>query len=917
MSSLSNQPASTPFSEYSELCKSSLLPEGQHPVPQKIEAGGPGWEWQRTEGRLSEIGMPLSLGGPSSRGSTAPVLTDEDKLCFFDGSAAGSLDTELKVPVRLGGAGGASLGSAGESPESPLSSSPSSCGKSPASPGKLLEPLSCTNNSVLSATLMGSPASTKLPDVSVSEEFGKMGSTSVWNPSFSAPPEPSSHPPLKGAPNYCVIGVVNDNYLEGSGGHPGGGSSEDSAEEVEPCLPDRAAHQRKAMRRALSECSHLSVPSCLELPDKYPCPPASGEAPNSSARRPHSAMRRSLTVSDEQPPTPPPTINTPSLGALEKSDGKSQSASMGELANHLSTVTALPTIHTDPGSFSHTFLEGIPEYGAGATAQEKKPKESLSATPSSQNSNAAATASSAEVKEEKPQTPENKQEKPEKQDKAEKEESAAQKAEKSEKAEKAEKPVKVEKAEKTQKVEKAGKAPATNGISAAPNKTLPPSPEKKTKPAAGVATAPSPKPSSVKARPSSLATGGTPKRPTSSSSASTPSKKNPGTTATTPTTSTKRPTPGASRPASTTPREGKAKLPESRSPEKRPPVPKASSATPSARAPPVKNTSSTAPSKSPGAPRAPTVPRTTASATPPRRPTSIKTEVKTDAKAGEVKKPSTLKTPPGDFTRPRTTPTKSNATTPSTPGLTPAPRSRTPKTPTTASAEKKPATPRAPPKTSPAPRTPVRPATAPTHDIKNVRSKVGSTDNMKHQPGGGKGWAGQRMVSAPVSRGPQKESSQGTVQIITKKLDFSHVTSRCGSKDNIKHVPGGGNIQILNKKVDLSKVTSKCGSKANIKHKPGGGEVKIETHKVSFKEKAQSKVGSMDNVSHEPGGGNIKAEGAQEAGMGDGAPVNGALAQALTGSVAQENGMRETVPCGGDGHRDSQGLDSHIPETSI
>ena len=28
-------------------------------------------------------------------------------------------------------------------------------------------------------------------------------------------------------------------------------------------------------------------------------------------------------------------------------------------------------------------------------------------------------------------------------------------------------------------------------------------------------------------------------------------------------------------------------------------------------------------------------------------------------------------------------------------------------------------------------------------------------------------------------------------------------------------------MQILNKKVDLSKVTSKCGSKDNIKHKPG------------------------------------------------------------------------------------------------
>lgn len=32
------------------------------------------------------------------------------------------------------------------------------------------------------------------------------------------------------------------------------------------------------------------------------------------------------------------------------------------------------------------------------------------------------------------------------------------------------------------------------------------------------------------------------------------------------------------------------------------------------------------------------------------------------------------------------------------------------------------------------------------------------------------------------------------VQIVHKKLDFSHVTSRCGSKDNIKHVPGGGNV---------------------------------------------------------------------------------------------------------------------------
>ncbi|NWX93359.1 MAP4 protein, partial [Nothoprocta ornata] len=88
------------------------------------------------------------------------------------------------------------------------------------------------------------------------------------------------------------------------------------------------------------------------------------------------------------------------------------------------------------------------------------------------------------------------------------------------------------------------------------------------------------------------------------------------------------------------------------------------------------------------------------------------------------------------------------------------------------------------------------------------------------------------------------------VQIVSKKANYSHVQSKCGSKDNIKHVPGGGNVQIQNKKVDLSKVSSKCGSKANIKHKPGGGDVKIENQKLNFKEKAQAKVGSLDNVGH-------------------------------------------------------------------
>lgn len=98
------------------------------------------------------------------------------------------------------------------------------------------------------------------------------------------------------------------------------------------------------------------------------------------------------------------------------------------------------------------------------------------------------------------------------------------------------------------------------------------------------------------------------------------------------------------------------------------------------------------------------------------------------------------------------------------------------------------------------------------------------------------------------------------MQIINKKLDLSNVQSKCGSKDNIKHVPGGGSVQIVYKPVDLSKVTSKCGSLGNIHHKPGGGQVEVKSEKLDFKDRVQSKIGSLDNITHVPGGGNKKIE---------------------------------------------------------
>ncbi|XP_049669662.1 microtubule-associated protein 2 isoform X5 [Accipiter gentilis] len=185
-------------------------------------------------------------------------------------------------------------------------------------------------------------------------------------------------------------------------------------------------------------------------------------------------------------------------------------------------------------------------------------------------------------------------------------------------------------------------------------------------------------------------------------------------------------------------------------------------------------------------------------------------------------------TPPSYASRTPGTPgTPSYSRTPHTPG--------TPKSAIMVPTEKKVAIIRTPPK-SPATPKQLRVINQPLPDLKNVRSKIGSTDNIKYQPKGGQ------------------------VRILNKKIDFSDIQSRCGSRDNIKHSAGGGNVQIVTKKIDLSHVTSKCGSLKNIHHKPGGGRVKIESVKLDFKEKAQAKVGSLENAHHVPGGGNVKID---------------------------------------------------------
>ncbi|KAM3604022.1 uncharacterized protein V6R79_005405 [Siganus canaliculatus] len=322
--------------------------------------------------------------------------------------------------------------------------------------------------------------------------------------------------------------------------------------------------------------------------------------------------------------------------------------------------------------------------------------------------------------------------------------------------------------------------------------------------------------------------------------------------------------------------DSKSKTPENGTAEKRPPVAKA---TPTPRASANKNGSS---------------------ATPATKTPASKTD-KTETKTGEPKKPKATARRPTSTTTPATPAASTNGeggtshrrrviTKPPVPKQTPM--------------EKKPPVPRAP-------RTP-RPINAPTPDLKNVRSKIGSIDNIKYQPGGGKVSSTQNNKTSD----PSTPAAKARVQILNKKVDVSKVTSKCGSKDNIKHKPGQSS--------NTCRTCFSVWSFTNYLLLPiGGGDVKIESHKLNIKPK--SKVGSMDNVG--PGNGQTNGHKQEEkteekkSSPPSGAPTTGPAGvakAAAPGGVAKENGMKEAAPTpfGGDGLREPLSIDKRMAETN-
>ncbi|XP_078030550.1 microtubule-associated protein 2 isoform X4 [Epinephelus lanceolatus] len=210
---------------------------------------------------------------------------------------------------------------------------------------------------------------------------------------------------------------------------------------------------------------------------------------------------------------------------------------------------------------------------------------------------------------------------------------------------------------------------------------------------------------------------------------------------------------------------------------------------------------------------------TSSGSTAPRRPTSFRPEMRAEHRTGRA--PSMTVT---ESMRSRSA--RSGHSTPRTPGstaITPgtppsySSSSRTPGTPRSLSLisqERKVAVIRTPPKSPATTPKQLRIINQPLPDFKNIKSKIGSTENIKYQPKGGQ------------------------VMIQNKKIDLSHVTSKCGSLDNIHHRPGGGNVRIETVKLDFK-------DKA---------QAKIETHRLSFRDHAKARVDhGADIVVQSPG----------------------------------------------------------------
>lgn len=349
MSLSDRQPASR-AAAYSQLCQGKPA-DCRMDSPKEIIPAG--FEWQRTEGKLNEIGLNVSVDRQLKDGLVKNArFLEPSKLCFFEGK----LDKELGIDVQ--------------DKEHPASSGhlesryviSDSCHSSEGNfvhqktAGFQLGPREGPDKNK-ATTVPGMVARNNGPETKSQPALNLPGAadlavkeqeTSVWNPNFH-PVAPGHQGPREArlgkengiAPACQVIGVGSEcgSSLPVAVAHPAPTATppvttveftqeylnassyvRDHDKELkklssteEGALLDQAPQQKKAMHRALSECSHLSVPAAVNLADKYPevstrealsaglLPLPSSPVPIPTPRKLRApAVRRSMTVAEEQ-----------------------------------------------------------------------------------------------------------------------------------------------------------------------------------------------------------------------------------------------------------------------------------------------------------------------------------------------------------------------------------------------------------------------------------------------------------------------------------------------------------------------------------------------------------------------------------------------------------------------------------------
>lgn len=360
--SLSDRQPGSRAAAYSQLCQGQPA-ECRMDSPKEISQAG--FEWQRTEGKLNEIGLSVSVDGRLKDGLVNHAsFLEPNKLCFFEGK----LDKELGIDAQ-GRECQASSGHLESRYVISDSCRPSEGNLVHQTATRLqLGPREGPGDNKAS-TVQGMVAGKNGPETRSQPDLHLPGAadlpvkeqeTSVWNPNFhpAAPGcqgSPAAPPGEEnGGTHGCRVTGVGSNspgqrecgsslpvavahpatapersptaappitMVEVTQEHSDASSHvrdhEKELEKVSPteqgALCDHAPQQKKAMRRALSECAHLSVPPAVNLADKYPELPAREELSPSLLPPPRSpgpiptprklgapAVRRSMTVAEEQ-----------------------------------------------------------------------------------------------------------------------------------------------------------------------------------------------------------------------------------------------------------------------------------------------------------------------------------------------------------------------------------------------------------------------------------------------------------------------------------------------------------------------------------------------------------------------------------------------------------------------------------------